>query len=60
MAALTSAAPLAIPAIVRTIGRNLPLVAAVAAAVLIIARDGQGRSSSTGLEPGEQRIKGVN
>lgn len=50
MAALTSAAPLAIPAIVRTIGRNLPLVAAVAAAVLIISRDDQG---STALEPGE-------
>lgn len=53
MAALTSAAPLAIPAIVRTIGRNLPLVAAVAAAVLIISRDDQGSSSSTALEPGE-------
>jgi len=50
MAALTSAAPIAIPAVVRTIGRNLPLVAAVAAAAFIISRDGQ---SSTALEPGE-------
>lgn len=50
MAALTSAAPIAIPAVVRTIGRNLPLVAAVAAAAFIISRDGQG---STALEPGE-------
>jgi hypothetical protein len=50
MAALTSAAPIAIPAVVRTIGRNLPLVAAVVAAAFIISRDGQ---SSTALEPGE-------
>lgn len=50
MAALTSAAPIAIPAVVRTIGRNLPLVAAVAAAAFIISRDGR---SSTALEPGE-------
>lgn len=50
MAALTSAAPIALPAIVRTIGRNLPLVAAVAAAAFIISRDNQ---SGTALEPGE-------
>jgi hypothetical protein len=50
MAALTSAVPMAIPAVVRTIGRNLPLVAAMAAAVLIIARDDQ---PTTALEPGE-------
>lgn len=50
MAALTSAAPIAIPAVVRTIGRNLPLVAAVAAAAFIISRDGP---ASTALEPGE-------
>ncbi len=54
MAALTSAAPIALPAIVRTIGRNLPLVAAVAAAAFIISRDGQGSSAlQPGLEPGE-------
>ncbi len=50
MAALTSAAPIAIPALVRTIGRNLPLVAAVAAAAFIISRDGP---ASSALEPGE-------
>jgi hypothetical protein len=50
MAALTSAAPIAIPALVRTIGRNLPLVAAVAAAAFIISRDGPANSA---LEPGE-------
>ncbi len=50
MAAVTSALPIAIPAIVRTIGRNLPLVAAVAAAALIISRD---HPDSTALEPGE-------
>jgi len=51
MAALTSAAPIALPAIVRTIGRNLPLVAAVAAAAFIISR-GNGQAG-TALEPGE-------
>ena len=50
MAALTSAAPIALPALVRTVGRNLPLLAAVAAAAFIISRDGQ---SSAALEPGE-------
>jgi hypothetical protein len=50
MAALTSAAPIALPALVRAVGRNLPLLAAVAAAVFIISRDGQ---SSAALEPGE-------
>lgn len=50
MAALTSAAPIAVPALVRTIGRNLPLVAAVAAAAFIISRDNGG---SGALEPGE-------
>ena len=50
MAALTSAAPIALPAIIRTVGRNLPLLAAVAAAAFIISRDGQ---SGAALEPGE-------
>lgn len=50
MAALTSAAPVAIPALVRTVGRNLPLLAAVAAAAFIISRDGQ---NGAALEPGE-------
>lgn len=54
MAALTSAAPIALPAIVRTVGRNLPLLAAVAAAVFIISRDGQGSGAAgAALEPGE-------
>jgi hypothetical protein len=54
MAALTSAAPIALPAIVRTVGRNLPLLAAVAAAVFIISRDGQGSDAAgAALEPGE-------
>jgi hypothetical protein len=50
MAAFTSAAPIAIPALVRTVGRNLPLIAAVAAAAFIIARD---EGNSAKLEPGE-------
>jgi hypothetical protein len=52
MAALTSAAPVALPALVRTVGRNLPLVAAVAAAAFIISRDGPA-SDQAALEPGE-------
>jgi hypothetical protein len=48
-AALTSAAPLAVPAIMRMFLRNLPLVAAVAAAVFVISRD-----NGPGIpEPGE-------
>ncbi len=53
MAAVTSALPIALPAIVRTIGRNLPLVAAVAAAALIISRDDRGSAANAALEPGE-------
>lgn len=52
MAALTSAAPIAIPAVVRTIGRNLPLVAALAAAMFIISRDDGGRGGAA-VEPAE-------
>lgn len=55
LAALTSAAPIAVPALVRTVGRNLPLVAALAAAAFIIVRgstqDGGGVEAT--LEPGE-------
>lgn len=55
MAALTTAAPMAIPGVLRVLGRNLPLVAAVAAAVFLIARDnGGGVGVGEGaLEPGE-------
>lgn len=52
MAALTTAAPIAVPAVLRTVGRNLPLVAALAAAVFVIARD-NGNTGTDALEPGE-------
>ena len=48
-AALTTAAPIAIPGLLRTLGRNLPLVAAVAAAAFVISRD----AGNSALEPGE-------
>lgn len=51
LAALTSAAPFAVPTLVRTVGRNLPLLAALAAAAFIITRDNG--SDATALEPGE-------
>lgn len=48
-AALTSAAPLAMPALMRMLLRNLPLLAAVAAAVFVVSRD-----NDPGIpEPGE-------
>jgi hypothetical protein len=53
MAALTSAAPIALPGLLRTIGRNLPLVAALAAAAFVIARDTGNASGHGALEPGE-------
>lgn len=56
MAALTTAAPVAIPGLLRTLGRNLPLVAAVAAAAFLIARDKSDNRVEVGegaLEPGE-------
>ena len=55
LAALTSAAPIAVPALVRTVGRNLPLLAALAAAAFIIVRGGghAGGGGVTALEPGE-------
>ena len=48
-AALTSAAPLAMPGLVQMAMRNLPLIAAVVAAVFVISRD----NSPGALEPGE-------
>jgi hypothetical protein len=55
LAALTSAAPIAVPALVRTVGRNLPLIAALAATAFIIARGDShgGGGAETALEPGE-------
>lgn len=53
MAALTTAAPIALPGLLRTIGRNLPLVAALAAAVFVIARDNGAAPGHGALEPGE-------
>ena len=55
VAALTSAAPFAVPALVRTVGRNLPLLAALAAAAFVIARGGphEVEGSEAALEPGE-------
>jgi hypothetical protein len=49
MAALTSAAPIALPGILRAVMRNLPIVAAVAAAGFIMSRSNQ----RDVLEPGE-------
>jgi hypothetical protein len=49
MAALTTAAPIALPGILRALMRNLPIVAAVAAAAFIMSRDTQ----PDVLEPGE-------
>lgn len=52
MAALTSAAPIALPGLMRMAVRNLPLIAAVAAAAFVISRDNPGVNPSA-LEPGE-------
>jgi hypothetical protein len=49
MAALTTAAPLALPAVLRAVGRNLPIVAAVAAAAFIMSRS----TETDVLQPGE-------
>jgi hypothetical protein len=49
MAALTTAAPLALPALLRAVGRNLPILAAVAAAGFIMSRN----TEPDVLEPGE-------
>lgn len=53
MAALTTAAPIALPGLLRTLGRNLPLVAAIAAAAFVIARDNGPAAGHGALEPGE-------
>jgi hypothetical protein len=49
MAALTTAAPVAIPGLLRAVMRNLPIVAAVAAAAFIMTRS----TDTDVLEPGE-------
>jgi hypothetical protein len=49
MAALTTAAPVALPGLLRALMRNLPIVATVAAAAFIMSRNTQ----SDVLEPGE-------
>lgn len=49
MAALTTAAPIALPGLLRTLMRNLPIVAAVAAAGFIMSRI----TERDALEPGE-------
>ena len=49
MAALTTAAPIALPGLLRAVMRNLPIVAAVAAAGFIMSRNTQ----PDVLEPGE-------
>ncbi len=49
MAALTTAAPIALPGLLRTMMRNLPIVAAVAAAAFIMSRS----TETSALEPGE-------
>jgi hypothetical protein len=49
MAALTTAAPVALPGLLRVVMRNLPIVAAVAAAAFIMTRS----TETDVLEPGE-------
>lgn len=49
MAALTTAAPMALPGLARVLMRNLPIVAAVAAAAFIMSRS----TETDVLEPGE-------
>jgi biotin carboxylase len=49
MAALTTAAPMALPGLLRVVMRNLPIVAAVAAAAFIMTRSNE----TDVLEPGE-------
>jgi predicted histidine transporter YuiF (NhaC family) len=49
MAALTTAAPIALPGLLRTLMRNLPIVAAIAAAGFIMSRN----TEPDILEPGE-------
>jgi hypothetical protein len=49
MAALTTAAPIALPGLLRTLMRNLPIVAAIAAAGFIMTRN----TETDVLEPGE-------
>jgi hypothetical protein len=49
MAALTTAAPIALPGLLRAVMRNLPIVAAIAAAGFIMLRGNE----TEGLEPGE-------
>lgn len=48
-AALTTAAPIALPGLLRAVMRNLPIVAAVAAAAFIMSQN----TNSDVLEPGE-------
>lgn len=49
MAALTTAAPIALPGLLRAVMRNLPIVAAIAAAGFIMSRS----NGTDALEPGE-------
>jgi hypothetical protein len=51
-ATLAAVAPMAIPLVVRVVVRNLPLVAAVAAAGFILSRPGVG-GSQTPMQPAE-------
>ena len=54
MAALTTAAPIALPSVFRALLRNLPLVAAIAAAGFVLTRDSHGTPPrGDALAPGE-------
>ena len=54
MAALTTAAPIALPGLLRALVRNLPIVAAIAAAGFVMSRGMDSDALEPGaLEPGE-------
>ena len=54
MTALAAVGPVAAPAVIRLVVRNLPLIAAVAAAGFVLSRSpGEEARGETGLEPAE-------
>lgn len=54
MAALSSAAPIALPAIVRGLLRNLPLVAVIVAALIVFLSDSAKHNKAQPTAPGTQ------
>lgn len=53
MAAFTSAAPIAVPALLRTIMRNLPLVLAILSALFVLTRPSEEPAEATHPVPAE-------